>query len=80
MSKGCKILSLDKCIYVCEFKCSKNMIYNGIIKEVDAKCKALVVPKCYSLRAVLAHVNGVVEREEDARYFARIIDFSEFLR
>jgi hypothetical protein len=56
------------------------MIYNGIIKEVDAKCKALVVPKCYSLRAVLAHVNGVVEREEDARYFARIIDFSEFLR
>lgn len=45
-----------------------------IIKEMKEKIKKLKVPRCFSTRPVLIHVNGV-----DERYFDKVIDFGQLL-
>jgi hypothetical protein len=46
---------------------------------MDAKLKALKIPRGFSLRPVLIHVNGVTEDVIDADYFAAIVDLSQLL-
>ena len=66
-------------LYVCEVKFSKDPINIRVIEEVKKKIKKLKVPKHFSIRPVLIHVNGVENSILDARYFDHIIDFGELL-
>lgn len=39
----------------------------------------LVIPKHFSIRPVLIHVNGVTEALAESDFFANMIDFGQFL-
>ncbi|GAB5410910.1 MAG: ATP-binding protein [Chlamydiales bacterium] len=66
-------------LYVCEIKFSKEPVGKKILKEMDDKIKRFNPPKRFSIRPVLIHINGVDESVEDAQFFDKIINFSEFL-
>lgn len=65
-------------LYLCEIKFSKTEISNTVIKEVQEKITRLAVPRGFSIRPVLIHVNGVSDSVLAADFFAHIIDFEEF--
>ena len=64
---------------MCEIKFSKNPLDSKVIKEVEEKVSRLKLPKGFSCRPVLIHVNGVNDGVLDRDYFSAIIDFSDFL-
>lgn len=66
-------------LYVCEIKFSKSPIGSSILQEMEARMKSLRLPRGFSLRPVLIHVNGVTEEVVDADYFAAIIDLGQLL-
>ena len=66
-------------LYICEVKFSKNRIDKKVIEEMEEKRKRLKLPKQFSIRPVLIHVNGVEDSVLDEAYFDKIIDFSELL-
>ncbi len=80
-AKGCQIDYMIQtrfnCLYVCEVKFSRNSIGVEVIKHIKAKIDALSLPKNFSYRPVLIHVNGVDEEVIGSEYFADIIDFSQ---
>ena len=51
-----------------------------VVEDVQEKLRRLKLPRGFSCRPVLIHVNGVSEEVSDSGYFARIIDFSELLK
>lgn len=65
--------------YVCEIKFSRFEIGLEIINEVAKKIERLKLPRHFSYRPVLIHVNGVREDVKDSNFFSNIIDFGEFL-
>lgn len=81
--EGCQIDYLIqtkfKVLYLCEIKFSKEPLGRSIVKEVERKIKQLVKPKGFSIHPVLVHVNGVTEEVIESDFFAKIIDFSDFL-
>lgn len=66
-------------LYLCEIKFAKDVVKMNVVHEVQQKIKNLVIPKGFSCRTVLIHVNGVQEEVEDCGFFAAIIDFGKFL-
>ncbi len=66
-------------LYLCEVKFKKDKIGNKIFEEMDEKRIRLKVPRYFSIRPVLIHVNGVEESVLDADYFDMIIDFGQLL-
>jgi len=66
-------------LYICEIKFSKSTIGVNIIQEVKDKINKLTVPKGFSYRPVLIHVNGVAEEVVDKDYFCKIIDMETLL-
>ncbi len=66
-------------LYLCEVKFKKDKIEKKILEEMEEKRKRLTVPRQFSIRPVLIHVNGVDESVLDAGYFDKIIDFSQLL-
>jgi uncharacterized protein len=66
-------------LYICEIKFSKHPIKPIVISEVQQKIDKLKLPRLFSCRPVLIHVNGVSDDILDRNYFAEIIDFSELL-
>jgi hypothetical protein len=64
-------------IYLIEIKFKKEKIGIDIIKEVKEKIRNLSLPRGYSVRSVLIHVNGVTEPLEESHYFSHIIDFGK---
>ena len=46
---------------------------------MEEKRKRLRVPRHFSIRPVLIHVNGVEDSVLDEAYFDKIINFSQFL-
>lgn len=42
--------------------------------------KDLEIPRGFSVRPILIHVNGVDVAVTNSGFFARVIDFSEFLK
>lgn len=66
-------------LYVCEIKFYKDPIGMEIINEMQKKLSALVLPRGYSVRPVLIHVNGVKPEVEEEGYFSHILDFSQLL-
>lgn len=66
-------------LYICEVKYSKKEIETRVIDEMDEKIKRLNIPKHFSYRTVLIHVNGVSESLEESHFFSHIIDMKDFL-
>jgi len=81
--KGCQIdyliQSKYRVLYVCEVKFSEREIPYKVVKEAESKSQRLKIPKGFSLRHVLVHVNGVAEKIEYSEAFSNVIDFSLFL-
>ncbi len=81
--KGCQIDYLIQTrfntLYVCEVKYSKDPVPHTVIEEVQKKIDALGIKRNFSVRPVLIHCNSVSEAVEESGFFAKIIDFSEFL-
>ena len=67
-------------LYICEVKFSKDPMGVKVIEEMKRKIKRLKVPKHFSIRPVLIHVNGVEDSVLDERFFDKVIDFGEILR
>lgn len=82
--RGCQIDYLIqtqfRCLYVCEVKFRQTVIGVEVIEEVKEKLHRLQLPRGFSCRPVLIHVNGVSEDVVESGYFARIIDMSELLK
>jgi uncharacterized protein len=66
-------------LYICEIKFSKNTIKKEVINAVQKKIAALTIPRYFSYRPVLIHVNGVDEAVENQNFFSEIIAFGKFL-
>ncbi len=66
-------------LYLCEIKYSKNEVGVIAIDEMREKIRRLKIPKYFSYRTVLIHVNGVSEALEDTQYFTHIIDLKNYL-
>lgn len=66
-------------LYICEIKFYRDAIGVEIIKEMRQKLEALNLPRGYSVRPVLIHVNGVKPEVEEEEFFSHIIDFSQLL-
>ena len=83
LQSGCQIDLLIQTkfnsLFVCEIKFSKSTLPRSVINEVQQKIDRLKVPKNFSCRPVLIHVNGVTPSILKEDYFAAIIDFGELL-
>ena len=66
-------------LYLCEIKFSKNPLGMQVIHEVQEKINRLVIPKGFSIRPVLIHVNGVNDNVIASQFFSNIIDFDTLL-
>ena len=80
---GCQIDYLIQtrfnCLYLCEIKFSKHPVMLNVVEEMKKKIHNLAIPKHFSYRPVLIHVNGVHEDVIESEFFAHIIDFADFL-
>jgi AAA+ ATPase superfamily predicted ATPase len=83
LQPGCQIdLAIQtrfNTLYVCEIKFSRSPLKYSIIEEVGKKLEALKLPRQFSARPVLIHVNGVHQDVIDSRFFSQVIDFGELL-
>jgi AAA+ ATPase superfamily predicted ATPase len=81
--KGCQIDYLLQTrynnVYVFEIKFSKNKIGTEVIEEVQEKINRLKLPRNFSYRPILIHINGVTSDLENSEYFSKIINYSDFL-
>jgi len=81
--KGCQIDYMIQTrfnvLYIFEVKYHKTPISPTIITEVKEKVDRLLLPKNFSYRHGLIHVNGVSSKVIDSDFFNFIIDFSKFL-
>lgn len=66
-------------LYLCEVKFKKDKVGRAILKEMEEKRKRLKVPRNFSIRPVLIHVNGVEDSVLEEHYFDKVIDFSQLL-
>ncbi|MBI2742351.1 MAG: ArsR family transcriptional regulator [Chlamydiales bacterium] len=66
-------------LYLCEIKFSKDPISKKVIEEIEKKIKRLKLPKRFSIRPVLIHVNGIEDAVLDEGYFDRVVDFGQLL-
>jgi hypothetical protein len=66
-------------LYICEIKFSRSEVTGPVIDEVKQKITRLNMPKNFSYRPVLIHVNGVNAAVTESGYFAKIIDFGQLL-
>lgn len=75
---GCQINYLIQsrfnCIYICEIKFSRQPLGTEVIAEVEQKIQRLKMPKYFSYRPVLIHVNGVFDTVRDCRFFLKILE------
>jgi hypothetical protein len=82
--RGCQIDYLIQTrfryLYACEVKFRQGVMGTEVIEEMEEKLCRLHLPRGFSCRPVLIHVNGVSEDVIDSGYFARIIDLSELLQ
>lgn len=80
--KGCQIDLMIQTkyntLYVCEIKFSTSEIKSSVTEEVQKKIEAISIPKGFSIRPVLIHVNGVSQKVIDNEDFNDIVDFSQF--
>ena len=81
--QGCQIdlmiQSRYKILFLCEVKFSVDKIGMAVAREMDAKLKRLPLPRGWSSRLVLVHVNGVTGELRGSNTFDHIVDFSALL-
>lgn len=81
--KGCQIDYLIQTrfntVYICEIKFHRFEIGISIIDSIQEKINRIKLPKNFSYRPVLIHVNGVREDVVDSGFFAHILDFGMLL-
>ncbi|MBI2343687.1 MAG: ATP-binding protein [Deltaproteobacteria bacterium] len=81
--KGCQIDFLIQTrfntLYLCEMKFFRQPVPKGIVRQVEDKIGRLHIPRGFSVRPVLIHVNGVEESVVESDFFSSIIDFSTLL-
>lgn len=65
-------------LHVCEIKFKTSEINSSVIQEVVGKIQNLSIPKGFSIRPVLIHVNGVSQGVMESEVFNDVIDFSRF--
>ncbi len=73
------IQTKHRVLYLCEIKFSEREVSSGVMREVEKKVHRLKVPRGFSVRCCLIHVNGVSERLEQDEFFSNIVDFGTFL-
>ncbi len=80
--KGCQIdlmiQTKHNALYVCEIKFSASEIKSSVIEEMKKKIESLSVPKGFSIRPVLIHINGINQGIKESEEFNDIVDFSKF--
>lgn len=67
-------------LYLCEVKFSKNLIGRKVIEGMEEKRSRLKIPRQFSIRPILIHVNGVENSILDDGYFDKVIDFGQLLQ
>jgi hypothetical protein len=81
--KGCQIDYLIhtefNILYVVEIRLSQNKIGKSVAEEVREKINRIKMPRGFAVKPVLIHVGELTEDLIEERYFAAIIDMSEFL-
>lgn len=79
--RGCQIDYLIQTrfntLYVCEIKFSTLPITSEVITDVQEKINRLKIPRGFSIRPVLIHVNGVSNAVIESDFFAYILDFTK---
>lgn len=84
VQKGCQIDYLIhtkyKTLYIVEIKFSRDPIPPKAIKDVQEKINRIKKPAGFACIPVLIHVNGVTQRVHEEEYFAKIINFCDFLK
>ncbi len=80
--KGCQIdlmiQTKQKTLYICEIKFSTSEVKSSVIEDVEKKVENLSIPKGFSIRPVLIHINGVSQKVKESDFFNDIVDFSQF--
>jgi uncharacterized protein len=80
---GCQIDYLiqttTKNLFLCEFKFKRRELGIDVISQLQAKIKALKVPRGFATIPVLFHIGGVSENLATSDYFYKIIDIADFL-
>ena len=80
--RGCQIdymiQTQHNTVYLCELRYSKHPIDMKVVSEMKEKIQRLNLPKRFSYRTVLIHVNGVSEPLEDSQFFSYTIDLNNF--
>ena len=83
IKKGCQVDLLiqtkTRVLYVCEIKFSEHPIAASVIGEVEEKIKKLAIPRLFSVRPVLIHVNGTTKEVQHSELFDYVIDFQQLL-
>jgi hypothetical protein len=81
---GCQVDYLiqtrDRTLYLCEIKFSMHPLSGEVIKQVETKMKALPIPRGFSIRPILIHVNGVSDQVRAQEFFSRTLDFNQLLQ
>jgi hypothetical protein len=67
-------------LYLGEIKFEKHPIGLSIVEEVQEKIRRLKIPKGFSIRPFLIHVNGVSDAVIESEFFSDIIDFGQLLK
>ncbi len=80
--KGCQIdlmiQTRHNTLYICEIKFSISEIKSSVIEETEKKIESISLPRGFSIRPILVHVNGVSQSVKESEIFNDIIDFSQF--
>lgn len=66
-------------LYLCEIKFSEQPIGLSAATEVQEKIKRLSIPRLYSVRTVLIHVNGTTEALNSSQAFDYVIDLQKLI-
>ena len=81
--QGCQIDYLIQTrfniLYACEIKFHQRELGTGVISDMKKKLAALALPRGFSVRPVLLHVNGVSDAVREDGYFSNIISFGDLL-
>lgn len=81
--EGCQIdlliQTFHRILYLVEIKFSQNEIGLEVKDEIHKKIERFSLPRGFSIKPVLVHVNGVKGSVLGDRFFSHIIDFSEML-
>ena len=82
--KGCQIDVLvqtyDQVLYLIEIKFSKNIIGEEVKHQVEKKIASLSIPRGFSIKPILIHVNGVSSVLYENHFFSRILDFTDVIK